>query len=380
MKEKMMEYNYPIEILNSDSHGGTFSDELYVRELADRLTSCMNSFKIHAEIVSCHTTPLTAVFELKLQSGTSVKQIKNRRADIELALACPLEMMMNVAGKTTIRIAAKTLHRPIFGLRGLLEDERFLKAKSKLTAAVGIDLTGDRLYIDVAETPHMLIAGTTGSGKSVFIDNILMSILYRASPEDVRFLMIDPKKVELGPYNGIPHLIGNVVYDTETAFASVLAIEDEMMHRFEKFTTVGARDIDTYISSSGEKIPHIVIVIDEYMEMMMEAPKDFEESIARITRLGRAAGVHIIIATQRATSKIITSRIKANIPCRASFTMVDGRESKTILDRTGAERLLGNGDMIYSIGDDMIPIHAQTAYISDKEVFGIINYLKEKQI
>lgn len=226
-----------------------------------------------------------------------------------------------------------------------------------------------------------MVAGTTGSGKSIFIDDIILSILFNASPEEVRLLLIDPKYVELMAYNGIPHLLGPVIKDADEALNSFLWIEDEIMRRYDSFSKKDAKNIEAYnaiVSKVNEvQLPRILIIIDEYMDLILTSPAETNQVIDRITRLGRAAGIHLLLATQLPIAKIVTPQIKANIPCRASFTVVDGRESRIILNATGAERLLGSGDMIFSQSDSDRAIHAQAAYVSDTELWNVVDFVKD---
>ena len=239
-----------------------------------------------------------------------------------------------------------------------------------------MDFMGNPFVFDLAAAPHLLVAGTTGSGKSVFLNDIILSILFTKTSNEVRFVMVDPKRVELGNFNGIPHMAHGVVFTNQEALNAMRVIDQEMMNRYRLFAEVGVKKIDNYNKVAQRKMPRIVIIIDEYMEMMFEAPKEVEDIVSRIARMARAAGIHLVMATQRPSSEVVTGSIKSNIPCRASFTVLDGRESKIIMDQIGAERLMGNGDMLFSATDVATPIHAQASYVSSEEVDRTIEYLK----
>ena len=372
----------PIDLLRDYSSDSIFTDEDRVRKLAGVLQRTCDSFNINAKVTDVKATSLAITFTLSLAPGVSVKMISKLKADFELHLASEIEFNGLGERNNSIQISAKNMKRPMIGLKSVLATKAFRESKSPLSVAAGVDVQGNPLIIDIAKAPHMLIAGTTGSGKSIFIDDILISILCKAKPEDVRLLLIDPKVVELKPYNNIPHLLAPVINTPDESLSSFMWIEDEMLRRYNAFGSVGVKQIDAFNSyaekNSLGKLPRILIIVDEFTDLMMESPKETNEVVDRIARLGRAAGVHLILATQLPVSKIVTPQIKANIPCRASFTVVDGRESKIILDKTGAERLLGNGDMIFSQSDGEGAVHAQAAYVSETELWNVVNFIKSK--
>jgi len=372
----------PISLLRDYSPDSIFTDADRIRRLADILQRTCDSFNIAAKVTDVKATSLAITFTLSLAPGVSVKSITKLKADFELHLASEIEFNGYGEGRNSIQILAKNMNRPMIGLKSVIESNNYKESESPLTVAAGVDVQGNPFIIDIAQAPHMLIAGTTGSGKSVFIDDILISILYKARPEDVRLLLIDPKIVELNPYNDIPHLLSPVISSPDESLNSFMWVEDEMLRRYDIFSSVNVKHIDVYNSYAEknglERLPRILIIVDEFTDLMLESPKETNEVIDRIARLGRAAGVHLILATQLPVAKIVTPQIKANIPCRASFTVVDGRESRIILDKTGAERLLGNGDMIYSQSDHEGSVHAQAAYVSDTELWDIVNYIKSK--
>ena len=372
--------NSALEYLQDYHTENSFTDREYVKAMAEELSSTLEAYKVDAKITDYGMTPFAVRFDVMPAPGTSVKNFKNIRTELELWMASPVEITSEGNGKYTISISVKSLNRPIIGLREIIQSPEFMESTGILPIAAGQDALGNPFVFDLAETPHLLIAGTTGSGKSVFINDIILSIMLRNSPDDVRFIMIDPKRVELGPYNGVPYLMSPVVYDNGAALATLSTINEEMRRRYNVFAEAGVRKLEDYNTKCAEdgKLPRIVIVIDEYMDMITDAPKELEELIASFARLGRASGIHLVLATQRPSSDVITGSIKANIPCRASFTVVDWRESKTILDRTGAERLLGSGDMLYSTTESSFPIHAQASFVSEDEIDAIISYFKGK--
>ncbi len=371
----------PLSLLRDYSPDAIFTDHDRVRNLGAELQQTCDDFGIAARVVDMNATSLAVTFKLKTDPGVSIKSINKLKVDFEVALGSFIEINPDPNEEYVIQISAKNMNRPLIGLKSVLESDVFRAMKSPLAIAAGIDVQGNPLVIDIANAPHMLIAGTTGSGKSVFIDDILLSILYHTSPDDVRFLLIDPKYVELMPYNGIPHLLSPVIKDGDKSLDAFLWLEDEMLSRYDYFSQYGVKHIEAYNEKmskiQGIKLPRILIIIDEYMDLMLDSPTETNDIVDRIARLGRAAGIHLILATQLPVAKIVTPQIKANIPCRASFTVVDNRESRIILDKTGAEKLLGSGDMIYSTADNKGAVHAQAAYVSDTELWSIVDYIKK---
>lgn len=384
-------YKYPSVSLLKDIHiTNRFSDKEYVNALAEELMITLQSFKVNCKITACRITPFAIMFDVMPEPGVSVKNFRNLRTDLEVHTASPVEIMERGEGEYTIGLAIKNWDRPLIGLREVLESNEFKIDSEKYTIpiAVGVDVFGRPFSFDLAETPHLLVAGTTGSGKSVFLNDVVLSILFNKTPDEVQLIMIDPKMVEFTPYNGIPHLLRPVIYDTKHSLEALDWANQEMMRRYNLFSQISVRTIESFNDKVSKNIklemsnpelkqlPRIVIVVDEYMEMMFEAKKELEEYITRLARLGRASGVHLVLATQRPSSDVVTSSIKANIPCRASFTVIDWRESKTILDRTGAERLLGSGDMLFSSAESAVPVHAQAAFVSNEEVDSIIETVR----
>ncbi len=372
-----MGYQFPDpDLLEYHNTKNRFTDREYVQAMAEELSSVLESFKVRGKITDVRMTPFAVLFDIMPDVGVSVKSFRNLRVDLEVHMASPVEIVGMGEGKYTIGLAIKNWDRPLVGFRDILCCKEFKENQCVLPIAAGMDVLGKPFFFDLATTPHLLVAGTTGSGKSTFLNDIIMSILYTKTPDEVKFIMIDPKLVELNAYNDLPHMLTKVIQNSGKALDALRWVDEEMMRRYDLFAAKGVKDIEAYNKLEIERIPRIVIIVDEYMEMMFQAPKGLEEYIKRLSRLARAAGLHLVLATQRPSADVITGGIKANIPCRASFTVVDWRESKTILDRTGAERLLGNGDMLFSAAESAIPIHAQAAYISYDEVDRVIATMK----
>lgn len=372
-----MDYRFPsIELLRKDLSASKFLESDYVDAITDDFNVTMNAYGIRGTIENRRVTPFAVIFDVKPAEGVSVKNFRKLRTEFELFMASPVEITSEGVQQYTIGMAIKSLHRPIVELRTILESKEYADSNYELPVAAGMNILGLPLCFDIARAPHLLIAGTTGSGKSVFLNDIVLSILFSKTPEQVRMIMIDPKRVELGPYNGIPHLLRPVIYDVDQSIDAMKWISQEMDSRYRLFADVGVRDYSRYNEISDNTLPRILIIVDEYMEMMYKAPHELEEIIKRISRMARAAGIHLVLATQRPSSDIITNGIKANIPCRASFTVVDWRESKTIIDRTGAERLLGSGDMLYSPAESSIPIHAQASFVGNDEIDAVISFVR----
>lgn len=375
-------YVFPsLELLDYHNAETNYTNREYVKAMAEELGDTLEAFKIKGRITDIHMSPYAVRFDFLPDPGVTVKSIQNLHVDLEVHMASPVEIVSVGDGKYSIGLAIKKWERPLIGLRDIMETEEFKNNDYVLPIAAGMDVIGKPFVFDLADTPHLLVAGTTGSGKSTFINDIIMSILYTRTPEEVRFLMIDAKGVELIAYNKIPHLQVPVAKSASQAFGILHYAEQEMNRRYKEFSNYRVKNIDDYnaIAPEDKALPRIVIIVDEYMEMMFEAPRDLEDVIARLARLSRAAGIHLVLATQRPSSDVITSDIKANIQCRASFTVVDWRESKTIIDRTGAERLLGNGDMLYSAADAAVPVHAQASFVSYDEVDRVIEAVHRKR-
>lgn len=378
-----MTYQFPsIDLLDDRTIQNDFMDPDYVQEMAGELAFTLESFGVDVRITGAKMTPYAVMFDVVPATGVSIRTIQNLRVDLELHMASPVEITRQGEQQYTVGISVKKLQRPIIGLKEILRSEEFEEIRRKphsLPVAAGMDVLGKPFCFDLSETPNLLVAGTTGSGKSVFLSDIILSLLFTRTPEEVSMYMVDQKIVELIFYNGIPHLKMPVVVDRKESLTLMRTVDEEMDRRFRLFAEKRVKTLESYNEKvdPSERLPQIVVVIDEYMEMMFDAPKELEALIARIASRSRVCGCHLILATQRPSSDVITSSIKARIPCRASFTVVDWRESKTILDRTGAERLLGSGDMLYSIGDSILPVHCQASFVSDAEVDKVIDNILE---
>ena len=373
---------FPIELLNEYQYKSKYTDREYAKKMAEILSENLTAYKVGAVIKDIHMTPFAIMFDVVPDAGVSVKKFKDLRVDLEVRLAAPVEIENYGEKQYTIKIAMKSWLRPIVGLRSILESDEYTQSHFAIPIAAGMDVMGKPFVFDLAETPHLLVAGCTGSGKSTFLNDLILSILYSKSPQEVKMMMIDPKGVELVTYNGIPYLQEKVVTSSEQAIDSMNSIINTMNQRYRMFSKVNARDIEAYNAqmTANEKVPRIVIIVDEYMDMMLNHPKEVESAVGTIARTGRAAGIHLVLSTQRPSSDIVTGQIKANIPCRASFTVVDKRESKVIIDRTGAERLMGNGDMIYSPAEVAIPVHVQAAYVKYGEVDSVIHFVRNRYV
>ena len=352
---------------------------------AEHLINTLKSFGVEARIVNISRGPTVTRYELQPSAGVKISKITNLADDIALNLATAgVRIEAPIPNKAAVGIEVPNKQSDIVGVRGIFESPDFTSAKSKLTVALGRDIGGNAIVTDIAKMPHGLIAGATGSGKSVCINSIIMSILYKATPEEVKLLMIDPKVVELGIYNGIPHLLVPVVTDPRKASGALGWAVTEMEKRYKMFADRGVRNIEGYnkfVAELGdpeiEKMPHIVIIIDELADLMITAPKEVEDSINRIAAKARAAGMHLIVATQRPSVDVITGVIKANIPTRIAFAVSSQVDSRTILDTAGAEKLLGRGDMLFRFATSPKPSRIQGCFVSDEEVEAVVEFIKK---
>ncbi|NLB79021.1 MAG: DNA translocase FtsK, partial [Clostridiaceae bacterium] len=353
---KNEDYIYPpIELLSKSKEGENNMKKIRTTSIdsAKKLESTLESFGIEAKIINVSVGPAFTRYELQPGPGVKVSRIVNLTDDIALNLAATgVRIEAPIPGKAAIGIEVPNKEVAPISLRSVLESAEFKKQRSHLSVALGKDISGENVVIDLAKMPHVLIAGATGSGKSVCINSIIISLLYKSTPEDVKILMIDPKVVELGVYNGIPHLLIPVVTDPNKAAGALRWAVSEMTTRYKLFADRGVRDLLGYnasIDETGEglKLPQVVIIIDELADLMMVAPHDVEDSICRLAQMARAAGMHLVIATQRPSVNVITGVIKANIPSRVAFAVSSQVDSRTIIDMGGAEKLLGKGDMLY---------------------------------
>ena len=375
-------YRMPtIELLNKPDAkvSGSSKDELL--ETARVLQDTLETFGVKAKVTDISQGPSVTRFELQPEIGVRVNKIVQLTDDIKLALAATdVRIEAPIPGKSAVGIEVPNKVASAVGFRELLESKEFKNFDSKIAFAVGKDISGNTVVTDIAKMPHMLIAGATGSGKSVCINTIIMSILYKASPDDVKLIMIDPKVVELSVYNGIPHLLVPVVTDPKQASSALHWGVAEMTDRYKKFADHNVRDLKGYNAIAEEKLPQIVIIVDELADLMMVAAKEVEESICRLAQLARACGIHLIIATQRPSVDVITGLIKANMPSRVAFAVSSGVDSRTILDMNGAEKLLGKGDMLFYPQGYPKPARMQGAFISDAEVSRVVNFIKDQNV
>lgn len=378
------EYKFPpLTLLHKDQGGlnADHSEELKANGV--KLVSALESFKVRTKITSISRGPTITRYELLPDQGVRVRAIANLVDDIALNLETSgVRIEAPIPGKAAVGIEVPNRTRETVYLRDLLEDPKFGQAGSRVTAALGMDVAGAPIFVDIAKMPHLLIAGTTGSGKSVCINSLITSLLFRATPDEVKLILIDPKKVELGVYNKLPHLLVPVVTNPKKAAGSLTWAVAEMEKRYEMIEEAGVRDVKGYNklvdeTGVGEKMPSIVIVIDELADLMMSAPDTVEDSICRIAQKARAAGMHLIIGTQRPSVDVITGLIKANIPSRIAFTVRSNVDSRTIIDIAGAEKLIGQGDMLYAPVGAMKPIRVQGAFVSDREVEAVCEYIKD---
>ena len=363
----------------------------HLQETAMKLQQTLKNFGVNVTITNISCGPAVTRYELQPEMGVKVSKIVNLADDIKLNLAAAdIRIEAPIPGKAAIGIEVPNKENVMVSFRELVESEEFKKnSSSKISFAVGKDIGGKVTVADIAKMPHLLIAGATGSGKSVCINTIIMSILYKANPKEVKLIMIDPKVVELSVYNGIPHLMIPVVTDPKKAAGALHWAVDEMTDRYQKFANASVRDLKGYNAKieslptiegdpKPEKLPQIVIIVDELADLMMVSPGEVEESICRLAQLARACGIHLIIATQRPSVNVITGLIKANMPSRIAFAVTSGVDSRTILDMNGAEKLLGKGDMLFSPQGIPKPVRVQGAFVSDEEVSAVVGFIKEQ--
>ena len=378
----------PIELLKKPSGNKAGNSESSLRETAAKLEQTLKTFGVNVTVTNISCGPAVTRYEVQPEMGVKVSKIVGLADDIKLNLAAAdIRIEAPIPGKAAVGIEVPNKENVMVSFRELIEDSEFKNAKSNITFAVGRDIAGKVKVADIAKMPHLLIAGATGSGKSVCINTIIMSILYKADPNDVKLLMIDPKVVELSVYNGIPHLMIPVVTDPKKAAGALNWAVQEMTTRYEMFAECGVRDINGYNAKVEQltpiegqempkKMPQIVIIVDELADLMMVASADVEEAICRLAQLARACGIHLVIATQRPSVNVITGLIKANMPSRIAFAVTSGVDSRTILDMVGAEKLLGKGDMLFYPQGIPKPLRVQGAFVSDKEVADVVDFLK----
>ena len=388
--ESSKQYKFPpVSLLNRNTNSKASNLERENKDTAITLKQTLQNFGVKVDITDISCGPSVTRYELKPELGVKVSRIVSLADDIKLSLAAAdIRIEAPIPGKSAIGIEVPNKEAGSVFLRELIETDTFKNTSSKIAFAAGKDIAGKTIVADIARMPHLLIAGATGSGKSVCINTIIMSILYKARPDEVKLIMVDPKVVELSIYNGIPHLLLPVVTEPKKAAGALNWAVNEMDTRYKKFAGVGARSLKGYNDIAAkmefkegevpvEKLPEIVIIIDELADLMMVAPGEVEGAICRLAQLARAAGIHMVIATQRPSVNVITGLIKANVPSRIAFSVSSGVDSRTILDMNGAEKLLGKGDMLYFPSNIPKPIRVQGAFVSDEEVSKVVQFLKD---
>lgn len=380
-------YHFPPMNLLKRGNKTSGESDAHLRETAMKLQQILQNFGVSVTVTNVSCGPAVTRYELQPEMGVKVSKIVGLTDDIKLNLAAAdIRIEAPIPGKAAVGIEVPNKENSAVMLRDLLETAEFKNSQSKISFAAGKDIAGKVVVADIAKMPHLLIAGATGSGKSVCINTLIMSILYKASPEEVKLIMIDPKVVELSVYNGIPHLMIPVVTDPKKAAGALNWAVAEMMRRYQAFAEQNVRDMKGYNekaasspSIDGEELkimPQIVIIVDELADLMMVAPGDVEEAICRLAQLARAAGIHLVVATQRPSVNVITGLIKANMPSRIAFSVSSGVDSRTIIDMNGAEKLLGKGDMLFYLSGYQKPARVQGAFVTDKEVQSVVEYLK----
>ena len=377
-------YKIPsIALLKNTKPKNTGKEKDKIEKTAKKLVSTLASFGVDARVIAYSVGPSVTRYELQPSAGVKISKIVGLSDDIAMNLAAiGVRIEAPIPGKAAIGIEIPHADGSIVGIRDVLSDDTFDSHPSKISFALGKDISGKTVVVDISNMPHLLIAGSTGSGKSVCINTIITSLLYKATPDEVRLILIDPKMVELGGYSGIPHLLIPVVTDPNKASGALNWAVGEMTKRYKMFANNNVRDIKTYnalaLERDWEPMPQIVIIIDELSDLMMIAPNDVEESICRLAQMARAAGMHLVIATQRPSVDVITGIIKANIPSRISFAVSSQVDSRTILDMSGAEKLIGRGDMLFMPVGSNKPIRVQGAFVTDKEVKSVVDHVKKQ--
>ena len=381
--QPVKEYVFPpLNLLNQENNVKNEDVSEEMRSTAIKLVETLRSFKVRTKIIDVSRGPSITRYELAPEEGVRVRTIANLVDDISLSLATSgVRIEAPIPGKAAVGIEVPNKNVSTVYLKELINHPQFRTAKSRVTVGLGMDVAGTPIYLDIAKMPHLLIAGATGMGKSVCINSMIVSLLYKATPDEVKLILIDPKKVELSIYNGLPHLLVPVVTDPKKAAGSLHWAVTEMDRRFELIEEVGVRDIASYNritkdDPDKEFLPQIVIVIDELADLMMTAPKEVEDSICRLAQKARAAGMHLVIGTQRPSVDVVTGLIKANVPSRIAFTMASQVDSRTIIDIAGAEKLIGRGDMLYAPVGFSKPARVQGAFVSESEIEKIIEFIK----
>ena len=381
-EQKKEEYIFPpLELLNPVKKTNRRQFDSDVREQCRKLEQTLADFRVNAKVTGVTRGPSVTRYELEPAPGVKVSSVVNLADDIALRLAAPgVRVEAPIPGKAAIGIEAPNVTNDMVSFREIVDCEDVRKSSSKLCVGLGKDIEGKVITIDLAKMPHLLVAGTTGSGKSVCVNTLLAGIMYKARPDEVKLILVDPKVVELTNYNGIPHLLVPVVTDAKKAASALHWAVAEMERRYKSFADTRVRDIKAYNAQAEEKMPYIVIVIDEMSDLMMVAKADVEDAILRLAQKARACGIHMVLATQRPSVDVITGIVKANIPSRIAFAVSSLTDSRTILDMGGAEKLLGKGDMLYyPIGANK-PSRVQGAFVSDEELNRVTDFIKQQAI
>jgi S-DNA-T family DNA segregation ATPase FtsK/SpoIIIE len=373
---------YPSMSIFDDTPGAK-ADRGDVRKNAQIIEQTLDSFGITARVAEVNNSPSVTQYALEVALGTKLAKILSLSNDLAMALAAPggqIRVEAPIPGRSLVGIEMPNRSLEVVPIRTILESDVMKNAKSKISVPLGLDVAGLPKVADISKMPHVLIAGQTGSGKSICINSWISTILFRSSPDEVRMIMVDPKRVELSQYNGIPHLLTPVIVEPEKVVSALKWAVNEMERRYKLFTEVGTKNIEGYNNLSGfQSIPYILVIIDELAEIMLFSPAEVEDNICRIAQMARAVGIHLVLATQRPSVNIITGLIKANIPTRIAFAVASMTDSRVVLDTPGAEKLLGRGDMLYIPPDLAKPVRVQGCFISDKEVNRLIDFLKTQR-
>lgn len=372
----------PLSLL--DEISDTKADTGNIKDNADTIEKTLKSFGVKANVSEVNIGPAVTQYALHIAMGTKLSKITALSNDLALALAAPtgqIRIEAPIPGRSLVGIEVPNRSLKFVTLRKMLSTKLMREAESPLTVGLGLDVAGNAVTTNIARMPHVLIAGTTGAGKSVLLNAWIASLLYRTTPAEIRLMLVDPKRVELTIYNGIPHLLTEVIVDPKEIVSALRWATGEMDRRYKEFARLRARNIDAYNEEAGyQAMPHLVIVIDELADLMAFAPAEVEDSVTRIAQMARATGIHLIIATQRPSVDVITGLMKANIPCRIAFNVSSSVDSRVILDQTGAEKLLGRGDMLYIPPDQAKPKRIQGVFVSDKEIRKLVDFLKKSEV
>jgi len=376
-------WRYPPLSLLSDKTAAK-ADRGDLKQNAQTIEKTLDSFGVRAKVAEVNLGPAVTQYALEIPSGTKISKITTLQNDLALALATPtgtVRIEAPIPGKSLVGLEIPNKSLEVVSLKSVLTSQVMQNAKSKLTVALGLDVAGNPVVIDLAKMPHVLVAGTTGSGKSVLINSFITSLLFRTSPNELKLIIVDPKRVELADYNDVPHLLTPIIVDVEKILSALRWAITEMDRRYKLFSQAQVRNISGYNELSGfQALPYIVIIVDELADLMSFAPVEVEDAIIRLAQMARATGIHLVLATQRPSVDVITGLIKANIPCRIAFNVSSMVDSRVILDQPGAEKLLGQGDMLYLPPDVSKPVRIQGVFTSDSEIQSLIKFLKESGV